>query len=144
MRVYKLYLAKPLLIFYLLVLVAWVLAGVIGTIYGAVWGFGSNGPPSVAFLAMLFVALFTAYMWLRVPFEIKVRDDSIIEFRSVFRRIAISPIEIKSVRAKPYALGFIDVVHGGGTVHLLSQMDGFHEFITTLKSLNAAVEIRGC
>ncbi len=144
MKLYKLYLAKPLLIFYLLMLAVWVSAGVVGTVYGAVGGFGSDGPPAVAFLVMLVVALFTAYMWLRIPFEITVRDDCVIEFRSVLRRVAISPIEIKSVRAKRYALGFIDVVHEGGTVHLLSQMDGFHEFIATLKSLNPAVQIQGC
>jgi hypothetical protein len=144
MKLYKLYLTKPLLVFYLLMLAAWVLAGVIGTIYGVVGGFGSNGPPAVAFLVMLVVALFTAYMWLRIPFEITVRDDSVIEFRSVLRRVVISPIEIKSVRAKPYALGFIDVVHSGGTVHLLSQMDGFHEFIATLKLSNPAVRVHGC
>ena len=144
MKLYKLYLAKPLLIFYLLILVVWVSAGVFGTIYGAVGGFGSNGPPAVTFLVMLVVALFVAYMWLRIPFEITVRDDSVIEFRSLLRRVAISPVEIKFVRAKPYALGFIDVVHSRGTVHLLSQMDGFHDFMTTLKTLNPSVQIQGC
>jgi hypothetical protein len=144
MKLYKLYLAKPLLVFYLLMLAAWVLAGVIGTVYAVLGGFGSNGPPATAFLVMSVVGLFTAYMWLRIPFEIAVRDDSVIEFRSIFRRIAISPIEIKSLRAKPYALGFIDVVHTRGRVHLLSQMDGLHEFIATIKSLNPAVQVRGC
>jgi len=144
MKLYRLYLAKPLLVFYLLMLAVWVFAGVFGSIFGALGGFGPDGPPAVAFLALLVVPLFIAYMWLRVPFEIKVRDDSIIEFRSVFRRTAISPLEIRSVRAKPYALGFIDIVHTGGTVHLLNQMDGFHEFIATLKSLNPAVQIQGC
>jgi len=144
MKLYKLYLAKPLLVFYLLMFAALFLAGAIGTIYGAVGGFGSNGPPTVAFLVMLVVALFTAYMWLRIPFEITVRDDNIMEFRSVLRRVTISPVEIKSVRAKRYALGFIDVRHSGGTVNLLSQMDGFHEFVSTLKSLNPSIEIKGC
>ncbi len=144
MKLYKLYLAKPLLVFYLLMFAALFLAGAIGTIYGAVGGFGSNGPPTVAFLVMLVVALFTAYMWLRIPFEITVRDDNIMEFRSVLRRVAISPVEIKSVRAKRYALGFIDVRHSGGTINLLSQMDEFHEFVSTLKSLNPSIEIKGC
>src|SRR6266436_691399 len=144
MKLYKLYLAKPLLVFYLLMFAALFLAGAIGTIYGAVGGFGSNGPPTVAFLVMLVVALFTAYMWLRIPFEITERDDNIMEFRSVLRRVAISPVEIKSVRAKRYALGFIDVRHSGGTVNLLSQMDGFHEFVSTLKSLNPSIEIKSC
>jgi hypothetical protein len=144
MKIYKLYLAKPLLVFDLLMLAAVVLAGVILTILAAAGRFGADGPPAVAFLVMLVVALFTAYMWLRVPFEIKVRDDGIIEFRSLLRSVAVSPGEIMSVRAKRYALGFIDVVHSRGTVHMLSQMDGLHEFITTLKSVNPAVKIQGC
>lgn len=144
MKLYKLYLAKPLLVFYLLILAAWVFAGLTGIILGAMAKFGSDGPPAWAFIIWLCGALFVAYMWLRIPFEIKIHDDNMIEFRSVLRRTTVSPHEIKSVRAKRYALGFIDVVHQGGTVHLLSQMDGFHEFISTLKSLNPAVQIQGC
>jgi hypothetical protein len=144
MRLYRLYIAKPLLVFYLLMLAAWVFAGIIGIIVGAAGKFGSDGPPAWIFLILVVVALFTAYMCLRIPFEIKMRDDAHIEFRSVLRRTTISPAEIKSVRAKPYVLGFVDVVHRTGTVHLLSQMDGFHDFISTIKSLNPEVRVVGC
>ena len=144
MKLYKLYLGKPLLIFYLVMLAVFVSVGVVGIVVGAIGKLSSEGPPVWVFVILLGFALFNAYMWLRFPFEIKVRDDSIIEFRSVFRRTTISPMEVKSVRAKPYALGFVDVVHQGGTVHLLNQMDGFHDFISTLKSLNPSVKIQGC
>ncbi len=83
-------------------------------------------------------------MWLRFPFEIRVRDDAKIEFRSVFRATVVSPAEIKSIRAKLYAMGFVDVTHAKGTVHLLNQIDGFHELVATIKSMNPAVEIKGC
>jgi hypothetical protein len=83
-------------------------------------------------------------MWLRIAFEIRIRDDAKIEFRSIFRTTVVSPAEIKSVQAKRYALGFVDIVHLKGTVHLLSQMDGFHEFIAAVKSMNPAAEIKGC
>ena len=144
MKLYKLYLAKSLLIFYLVMLAVFVSVGVVGIVVGAIGKLSSEGPPVWVFVILLGFALFNAYMWLRFPFEIKVRDDSIIEFRSVFRRTTISPMEVKSVRAKPYALGFVDVVHQGGTVHLLNQIDGFHDFISTLKSLNPSVKIQGC
>jgi hypothetical protein len=144
MKLYKLYLGKPILIFYLVMLAVFVSVGVVGIVVGAIGKLSSEGPPVWVFVILLGFALFNAYMWLRFPFEIKVRDDSIIEFRSVFRRTTISPMEVKSVRAKPYALGFVDVVHQGGTVHLLNQMDGFHDFISTLKSLNPSVKIQGC
>ena len=144
MKLYKLYLGKPLLIFYLVVLAVLVSVGIVGIVVGAIGKLGSEGPPVWIFVILLGFALFNAYMWLSFPFEIKVRDDSFIEFRSVFRRTTMSPMEVKSVRAKPYALGFVDVVLQGGTVHLLNQMDGFHDFISTLKSLNPSVKIQGC
>src|SRR5258707_801148 len=103
MKLYRLYVAKPLLVFYLLILAAWVSVGVVGIVVGALGKLGPDVPPVWIFVIVLGFALFNAYMWLRYPFEIKVRDDGIIEFRSVFQRIAIPPLEIESVRAKPYA-----------------------------------------
>ena len=144
MKLYKLYLAKPLLVFYLFMLAAWVFAGLIGIILGAMAKLGPDGPPVWAFVIWLCGALFVAYMWLRIPFEIKIDDANMIEFRSILRRATVSPHEIKSVRAKRYAVGFVDIAHQGGRVHLLSQMDGFHDFIFTIKSLNPAIEIEGC
>jgi hypothetical protein len=144
MKLYKLYVAKPLLVFYLVMFAAWIFAGVIAIIVGAVGKLGRNGPPVWIFVIWLGAASLISYFWLRIPFEIRIRDDSSIEFRSLLQRTIISPSEIKSVRAKPYELGFVDVVHNRGTVHLLSQMDGFHEFISTIKSVNPAVEIQGC
>ena len=144
MRLYKLYLAKPLLIFYVMMLVAWVFAGIAGTILSAAGKLGSDGPPTWIFVVVLAFVLFAAYMWLRIPFEIKICDDATIEFRSVLRRIRISAAEIRSVQAKRYALGFVDVAHRRGTVHLLSQMDGFHDFVSVIKSLNPGVKRAGC
>jgi hypothetical protein len=144
MKLYKLYLAKPLLVFYLFMLAAWVFAGLIGIILEVMAKFGSDGSPVWVFVIWFCVALFVAYMWLRIPFEIKIHDDAMIEFRSVLGRTIISPVEIKSVRAKPYALGLVDIVHQKGKVHLLSQMDGFHDFLSTIKSLNPAIKIEGC
>jgi len=105
MKTYKLYLAKPLLILYLFMFSVWVLAGVVGIIAAASGMLGSDGPPGWVFVIVLGFGLFNSYMWLRIPFEIKILDDTTIEFRSLFRKTAVSPVEIKSVRAKRYALG---------------------------------------
>jgi hypothetical protein len=144
MKLYKLYVAKPLLLFYLVMFAALILAAIALIVISAAGKFGSEGPPPWLFVVMLVFVVFSAYMWLRFPFEIKVRDDSMIEFRSIFRRITLSPMDIRSVRAKRYALGFVDVLHQRGTVHLLNHMDGFHEFLFTLKSLNPSITIQGC
>ncbi len=144
MKVCRLYLAKPLLIFYLFIFAAFVLGGVVGIIVAALGMFGSDGPSAWVFVIVLAFGLFNGYMWLRIPFEIRILDDDTIEFRSLLRKRTVSPAEIKSVRAKRYGIGFVDVAYGKGTVHLLSQMDGFHEFVSTIKSANPAARIEGC
>jgi hypothetical protein len=144
MKLYKLYLAKPLLIFYMLIFGVWTVVPAILIIVGAIWNLGSGAPPIWIFLIWLCFGCFLSYMWLRIPFEIRVRDDSKIEFRSLFRTTVVSPPDIMSVRAKRYSIGLVDVAHTRGTVHLLNQMDGFHDFIATVKSNNPAVEIKGC
>jgi hypothetical protein len=44
MKLYKLYLAKPLLVFYLIMLAVLVFAGAIGIIVGVIGKFGPDGP----------------------------------------------------------------------------------------------------
>lgn len=144
MKLYKLYVAKPLLVYYLAMLGLFVLVGIVGLGASTAGKFGADAPPAWVFVIVLVFAVFTAYMWLRYPFEIRIRDDSAVEFRSVFRRTTISPSDIQLVRAKRYAIGFVDVIHGGGKIHLLNHMDGFHDFIATLKSLNPSIKIQGC
>ena len=143
MKTYRLYLAKPLLIFYLCFFAAWMLASLAGLVTSVFGLFGPDGPPFWLFILTFGVALIVSYQWLRFPFEIRVEDNS-AEFRSLFRTTIVPIAEIKSVAAKKYALGLVDVVHACGTVHLLNQMDGFHDFILTIKSANSAVEIKGC
>lgn len=144
MKVYKLYIAKPLVASYFFILSALVLAGVVGIVVTAFGKLDPNGPPVWVFIILLGFVLLNAYMWLRFPFEIKIHDDNKIEFHSVFRRVILSPGAIQAVRAKRYALGFVDVIHEKGKVHLLNHIDGFHEFLATLKSLNPTVKIQGC
>lgn len=144
MKVYKLYIAKPLLVFYLLMLSALVLAAVVGIVLTGFGKLDPNGPPVWVFIILLGFVLLNAYMWLRFPFEIKIHNDSSIEFHSIFRRVILSPGSIQAVRAKRYALGFVDVVHEKGKVHLLNHIDGFHEFLATLKSSKPSVKIQGC
>jgi hypothetical protein len=43
-----------------------------------------------------------------------------------------------------FSPGFVDVQHRGGMIHLMSRMDGFHDFVATLKSINPAIEVTGC
>jgi len=144
MKIYRLYVAKPLLIIYLLVFGALIAGSFAGIIIAALGKFGPDGPPVGLFVILLGVALWNGYYWLRFPFEIKLKDDNSVEFRTIFRRTIASPSDIRSIRAKLFGLGFVDIVHSQGTVHLLNQIDGFHELVSSIKSINPAVEIKGC
>ena len=143
MKVYRLYLAKPILIFYLVLLIALPLAVAVGLTCAALGLFGADGPPTIVFVVVLPVALLSSYMCLRIPFEIRVENDT-AEFRSVLGKQDIPLSEISSIRAKLFSLGFVDVTHGNGSIHLINQIDGFHDFVTTVKSSNPSVIVKGC
>ena len=143
MKVYRLYVAKPLLIVYLLVILSWPLVGVAGIAAAMLGAFGPDRSAAWLFVMVLGIGLLNSYLCLRFPFEIRV-NDGVAEFRSVVRRTVVPMAAIKSVCAKRYTLGFVDVRHGRGTVHLIHQMDGFHDFVSTVKTLNPGAKIEGC
>lgn len=144
MKIYRLYVAKPLLVFYIFTVAALIAGSLVGIVMAAMGKFATGGPPVWVFLILLSVALWNGYWWLRFPFEVKLKDDNSIEFRAIFRKTTVSPFEIRSISAKQFGLGFVDVLHSRGTVHLISQMDGFHELVSSIKSMNPAVAIKGC
>ena len=80
------------------------------------------------------------YKILQYPFEITIRDDKTIEFRSVIRKIIVTPIEIQSIKAT-YP-GFASVKLTKKSFYLINHFDGFYEFLTTVKSLNPNIVIK--
>jgi hypothetical protein len=144
MKHYRLYLSKPLLGFYFSFFAIFILGALLGIVVGLAGKIGPDGPPTWVSALVLAFVLFAAYMWLRFPYEITVSDEASVEFKSIFRKTTTSLSEIVSVHAKRNAIGFVDVVHTRGTVHLLNQMDGFHDFVATIKAANPAVTIKGC
>jgi hypothetical protein len=142
MKVYRLYLAKPLLIFYLVMLIAFPLAFAVLSMCAAL-GLFSDAPPAIVFVVGLPIALYASYTCLRIPFEIRVENDT-AEFRSVLGKRVVPLFEISSIRARQFSLGYVGVTHAKRTIYLINQMDGFHEFVTTVKSLNPSVIVRGC
>ena len=143
MKYYRLYIAKPVIVYYLTTIVILLGVMIFFTIAQAFFS-RPEGPPWELFAVATGIMLFVAYFYLRLPFRITIRDDNQIEFRSLLKKLTLPPGQIISVKAKSYMIGFIDIKHSKGTVHLLNQMDGFHDLIATLKSLNPRVEIKGC
>jgi hypothetical protein len=79
------------------------------------------------------------YSYLRVPFQINVFDNR-IEFRSILKRSIIFPEQIRFITAWG---GMVKIRHTRGTVLLFAQMDGFHDFISTVNSLNPSIKLKG-
>lgn len=147
MKICKLYVAWPVKMCYFLMALGWPLIGMFGIAAAATGAFGPDADASWiviwVFVFVLISGLYASYSWLSFPYEIRMQENT-IEFRSLVRNRAVPVAAIRSMRAKPYTLGFVDLRHERGTIHLVSQMDGFHEFVSSVKSLNPAAEIEGC
>ncbi len=147
MKICKLYVAWPVKMCYFLMALAWPLIGMFGIAAAATGAFGpdpgASGIGIWVFVFVLFSGLYASYSWLSFPYEIRMQENA-LEFRSLMRNRVVPVATIRSMRAKPYALGFVDLQHERGTIHLVSQMDGFHEFVSAVKSLNPAAKIEGC
>jgi hypothetical protein len=79
------------------------------------------------------------YQYLRMPFEIKIADNQ-IEFRSLLKKTIVTPRDIKSIKSFG---GMVKIKHAQGSLMLYTYMNGFHEFISTVKSLNPAIDFKG-
>ena len=103
-----------------------------------------QGPPPWLFLPWLFACVLLWYFYvLRIPFELTVRDDKSVEFRSVIKRTVVYALDIKSIKAG-LDTRWVKIKHAGGTLRLANHIDGFYDFIWTLKSINPSIEVRGC
>jgi len=84
------------------------------------------------------------YLMIRTPFELKIRQDQSVEFRSLFKRIVLAPQLIKSIKAPALVVGWVCVRHDSGKISMVNHFDGFYDFIWTLKSINPAIKVKGC
>ncbi len=99
-------------------------------------------PPlfGVSFLAVICILLFNV---LSLPHRITLAPDGALEFRSILRRRVLRAGEIRSIKPSSH-IGFFLVRTDGATIRLLTQFDGFHDFLTRLQAINQRVELRGC
>ncbi len=102
----------------------------------------SRLPVAVFAAAWIFALLWAWYIYLSTPIEITYRSGEPIVFRAMLKRTVLEPKAITSIATGPFS-GTIKLAHTGGKIHLLGQMDGFHEFLTRVKAENGAVTIRG-
>ena len=111
---------------------------------GPATGFGDDAPQWFFGIFWLAIVCWLWYVILSLPHTIAVHADDQIEFVSIIRRKRFLPLEIKSIKPEASQFGFLVVQTNRGKVRLLNQFDGFHDFLTNLKSKNPSVELRGC
>lgn len=141
MKVYQL--SKPLLVS-MFVLLGFLSLIVIFFLFNAFVRLGTVGVLKWFFLAWFALLAWIWYVYLRVPFEIKMLDDNSLEFRGILGRTTVSPQDIKSIKAEPLSVGFLNLKYTKGNIRLHNRMTGLYELIATVKSLNPDVEIKGC
>jgi hypothetical protein len=103
-----------------------------------------GGPPAPFLVFWLAIVGWFWFRFLRLPRRIVTHPDGRIEFIGPITRVEISARDISSIRPERGQMGFITVVHASGKVRLFNQFDGFHEFLSRLKSAQPSVEFRGC
>jgi len=103
-----------------------------------------GGPPQFIGIFFLFGAVFFCYFVSSTPYKIRVYGSLGIEFISLIRRKRVSPVDIISIKPYGSQFGFLLVKTNRGKIKLINQFDGFHEFISSLKSANPSIELRGC
>jgi hypothetical protein len=103
-----------------------------------------NGPPRIFGVFWLGMIGWNWYWILSLPHKITVSETGEITFISLLRRRSVTGAEIESIKPDRGQFGFLLVRTGNRKIRLLNQFDGFHDFISNLKTMNPSVELRGC
>jgi hypothetical protein len=142
MKTYRI--ARPVLLFTYTILALMILGGAVFLALFLYTG-KPEGLPGLLFAFFWTGALsWTWYAYLRIPVEISIDETSRVHCRSLIKRHSLSVGDILSIKAPMLSPGFVNVRHRGGMIHLMSRMDGFHDLIATLKSINPSIEVKGC
>jgi phosphotransferase system glucose/maltose/N-acetylglucosamine-specific IIC component len=87
------------------------------------------------------LVMFGVYRQVTMPHTIEFPETGNIRFVGTFRTLTIAPSEIRSIRT--YSGPFVQVKHSRGSLLMLHQFTGFHDFVSELKRVNPNVELRG-
>jgi hypothetical protein len=99
--------------------------------------------PRLLLLAAMIVFGWLFYVRLpKMPTEIDLTHDGRVAFRS---KRGAQEVHVDHIRSIGRGLGrrTVRVKHGGGTLRLPGRINGFYDFLTSVKSMNPAIEIRG-
>lgn len=107
-------------------------------------GSSAGGPPIWFVLVWLGLMACVWYVYLKIPYKIKLLDDGSLEFHSLLRQLTLHPRDISAIRGVLLSPGFIRIRHTEGTALLLGQMTGLHELIAHIREANPEATVSGC
>lgn len=114
------------------------------TLLGFLLAFGVlDGPPQLIGVLWLAIVSWNWYWVLTLPHTITLTESGQVEFISILRRRKVTMREIISVKPEGQ-FGFLAIKTSIGKIRVLNQFDGFHDFLTLLKTVNPNVKLRGC
>ena len=103
-----------------------------------------DAPPLLFSAAVLAVMVWNCYVGLvMIAYEIQLDQSGHLEFRSILRRRRMHTADLVSITANwadPYTLVFRSRTSATRTVRM---MDGMHDLIQEVRSINPDVELRG-
>ena len=105
-------------------------------------------PPEATWFFVAWLLFMIGFMlwhaWYTV-YEIRVAADGTLYFRALLRTLPVDARDVVSIDSPWWNLNrqFPVLRHRGGKVRLLNPMDGFSDFLWTVRSLNPGVEIKG-
>ena len=142
-RVYRLYFQTTLKVMLVVMAVVFVAAAVALSCF-ALFFPKHNAPPLPVALLFVGVLVVNAVWMLSIPHRMILHQDGTIEFISVLRQRVVRAAEIDSIKPEGTTYGFVILRAGRAKVRLLTQFDGFHDFLARLKAMNPGIELRGC
>jgi hypothetical protein len=99
--------------------------------------------PRLLLLACMIAGGWLLYVRLpKMPTEIDVADDGWVQFRG---RRGTQQVHVASIRSIGQGLGggTVKVRHGGGNLRMPNRVKDFYDFLSTVKTMNPAIVIRG-
>jgi hypothetical protein len=92
--------------------------------------------------AMVFLGWLLYVRYPKMPTEIEVDKEGWVLFRGPRGETRVRVADIRAV-GHDLGGGTVRIRHAGGRLYLFNRVPGFYDFLSTIKSLNPAIVVRG-
>ncbi|MDX6524488.1 MAG: hypothetical protein QOI17_2001 [Gaiellales bacterium] len=79
----------------------------------------------------------------RVALSVEMTDDAACRFRAPLRVTSCRASEITEIKANVFGRNYVTVRWGGGSMRIMTPVDGMHDFVSRVKDASPSVALRG-